>query len=425
MMRKVHRAGRIEGSVRVPGDKSGSHRALMLSALAGGESTISGLSEGHDVVATSNIVCQLGASRYDDNDLVHVVGPVSGLQPSTTDLDCTNSGTTMRLMAGITASLDGQCRLVGDASLSQRPMDRVAHPLQLMGALVSGVGDRVTAPLLIRGRPQLRAVHYVVPTASAQVKSSILLAALVADGVTTVVENIRTRPTSEEMLRRAGVRVESVDEQAGRKVSIWPGRPRATHWVIPGDPSQAAFFVVLAAIHEDANLRVLEVDNSRERVGFLTVLERMGADLVRHLSDSRATLEVRSSSLTATEIHSSEIPSVDEVPILTVAAAAAQGTTAFLDMGELRLKESDRFEGSLALARALGCHAWSEGENFYVDGLGSAGAFSPFEIDAGLDHRMVMSSAVAGVAGHGCTIVGADTVSSSYPRFFDDLEGLR
>jgi 3-phosphoshikimate 1-carboxyvinyltransferase len=208
-------------------------------------------------------------------------------------------------------------------------------------------------------------------------------------------------------------------------VTLKPGRPTTASWQIPGDPSQAAFFCVLGAVHPDAHIEILNVDSSVERSGFVAVLQRMGATLTREARGHYSSLVSSSSELAATEIHAHEIPSVDEVPVLTVAAAAAKGVSAFRGMGELRLKESDRFEGSMSLARSLGCRVWSEGDDFFVEGLGSSSAFVGFEIDAALDHRLVMSAAVAGAAGRGCTIVGAETVASSYPQFFHDLDSLQ
>ena len=425
MMRRVETCASLHGTVRVPGDKSASHRAIMLSALAAGESTIEGLSPGLDVAATSQIMVQLGARRHDVDGLVVIEGPDEGLRPSERPLWCGNSGTTMRLVSGIVSSLEGTHHLEGDPSLSRRPMDRVAIPLGLMGATVTGEGARVTPPLTIHGRSDLRAIDYHVPTASAQVKSAILLAGLYAQGTTSVHEDVRTRTTTEDMLDQAGVSLTSHDVGEGRRVTLAPGRPRSHAWRVPTDPSQAAFFCVLGVIHPHADIEIVDVEDSPERIGFLRVLQRMGADLVERPGSSGVTLRARSSGLHATEIHSREIPSVDEVPVLSVAAAAAAGVSAFRDMGELRLKESDRFEGSMALARLLGCEVWSEGDDFFVRGLASADAFSSFAINAGLDHRIVMSSAVAGAAGHGCDIDGSDTVSSSYPGFFEDLGRLR
>ncbi len=425
MMRRVEAQAGLSGTIRVPGDKSASHRAIMLSALAPGESTIEGLSPGLDVAATSQIMVQLGASRRDDAGIVHVTGPANDLHASDDALQCGNSGTTIRLVSGIVSSLDGTHRLEGDASLSRRPMDRVAVPLRLMGASVTGEGPRVTPPLVVHGTSNLRGIEYYVPTASAQVKSALLLAGLRAGGPTIVHEGIRTRTSTEDMLRLAGVSVLSTDVGAGRRITLSPGRPQPQAWRVPTDPSQAAFFCVLGLIHARADIEILDVEDSPERIGFVHVLSRMGADITMTPGTSGSTLRVRSSTLQATELHATEIPSVDEAPILTVAAAAANGVSIFRDMGELRLKESDRFEASVALARLLGCRVWSEGDDYFVEGLGSAQRFAPFSINAGLDHRIVMSSAVAGTAGRGCDIDGADTVGSSYPGFFDDVTSLR
>jgi 3-phosphoshikimate 1-carboxyvinyltransferase len=396
----------------------------MIGALASGASTIRGLSTGRDVTATAQIMEQLGAIFNEEDGVITVVGPLEGLRASDAALDCGNSGTTMRLLAGIVAGVPGEHQLVGDASLSQRPMDRVAEPLTLMGAQVHGEGDRLHAPLHVLGNHGLRGIHYDVPMASAQVKSAILFAALGASSPTTVVENVRTRPTSEEMLSRAGVAVVSIEDGDGRSVTVQPGRPLARNWLVPGDPSQAAFFAVLGCIHPDADIDVLDIDSARERVGFLGVLQRMGATMALRDNDATTSFTVRSSHLTATEVHANEIPSVDEVPVLVVAAAAAEGLSIFRDVGELRVKESDRFEGSLSLATSLGCRAWAEGDDLFIEGLGSASRFADFEVDASLDHRMVMAGAVAGCAGAGCSIGGAETVASSYPNFFDDLERL-
>ena len=414
----------LHGSLRVPGDKSSSHRALMLSALASGPSTIAGLSPGQDVAATSAIMVQLGASRHDEGNRVTIVGPTNGLVASTDPLECANSGTTMRLLAGIVSGVAGQHTLVGDASLSTRPMDRVATPLNLMGASVSGRGEQVTAPLHIVGSSRLHGIDYVVPVASAQIKSAILFAALSAAGPTSVHEDVLTRTTSEDMFRLAGLSVHVDEAAGGRTITLSAGRPTAREWLIPGDPSQAAYFAVLGAIHDCAVLEVLDVDGSAQRTGFVEVLARMGAALTRVAGVSGETLHSQSSQLVATEINAQEIPSLDEVPILSVAAAAATGISAFRGMGELRVKESDRFAGSMALAQALGCRVWDEGDDFFIEGLGSASSFSAFSFDAALDHRMVMASAVAGCAGSGCHVTGAETVSSSYPHFFDDLASL-
>lgn len=422
---RVNPASHLRGSVRVPGDKSISHRALLLSALASGKSVISGLSRGLDVAATRTIVTQLGADVRDDDGDVVVVSPSTGLSTHEGQLDCGNSGTTIRLLCGVLAGLEGSHRLVGDPSLSRRPMDRVALPLEQMGARVSGVGERRTPPLLVGGRKSLRAIDYDVPQPSAQVKSAVLFAGLHAEGITTVRERVRTRTATEDMLVACGVEVESINEKSGRVVSLHPARPARHHWRVPGDPSQAAFFAVLAAIHRDASLEVLSLDASVERVGFVGVLQRMGARVELVEQGAITSLRAESSMLQACEVHAHEIPSVDEVPVLSVAAAAATGVSVFREMSELRVKESDRFEGSLRLARALGARAWAEEDDLYIEGVGAAERFLDFTFDATLDHRMVMAAAVAGCAGQGASIVGAETVASSYPTFFRDLALLQ
>ncbi len=422
---RVDRAQQLRGSIRVPGDKSASHRALMLSALASGESSITGLSPGEDVAATSVIVGQLGAARHDGDGIIYIEGPEAGLHPATGDLDCGNSGTTMRLMSGVVSSIPGVHELVGDASLSARPMDRIATPLAQMGVVIDGDGPTVTPPLRVQSPEHLRATDYHVPVASAQVKSAILLAGLFADGPTHVYEDVRTRRTTEDMLRQTGITVDSRDISLGREVTVHPGRPSRRDWIVPGDPSQAAFFAVLGAIHPDATLEVLSIENAPERVGFVHVLDRMGAkvSLVDH--ERYAVLHTTSSDLVAAEINSTDVPSLDEVPVLTVAACAAKGVSVFRKMSELRVKESDRFAGSMALAELLGCRAWRKDDDFFIEGLGSAAHFKEFTSKATLDHRMVMASAVAGCAGNGATIEGASTVASSYPHFFRDLALLQ
>ncbi len=300
--REVLAVSRVRGTMRVPGDKSTSHRALILSALASGRSVIRGLSAGEDVRATAQIMSRLGASVKADGAAVIVDGPDEGLRASVDQLECANSGTTMRLLAGVVSAIDGTHTLVGDASLSRRPMDRVAAPLALMGASVSGHGEHCHAPLTVSGSHGLRGVQYDVPVPSAQVKSAVLLAGLSAAGHTVVTEKVRTRSTTEDMLVHAGVALHSVDEGAGRRVTLTPGRPQPHDWDVPGDPSQAAFFVVLGLVHPDAEVVVRDVDASRERVGFVGVLERMGANLRVDSSDGALTLAAASSGLEATEV---------------------------------------------------------------------------------------------------------------------------
>jgi 3-phosphoshikimate 1-carboxyvinyltransferase len=294
-----------------------------------------------------------------------------------------------------------------------------------MGLTIEGTGENTVAPLKIVSPSSLKAISYVVPVVSSQVKSAILLAALFAEGPSSVTENIRTRRHTEEMLQQAGVAITVMNSAEGRVIEIQPGRPLALEWDVPADPSQAAFFAVLGVIHPEASIEIPHVYFAPERVGYVNVLRRMGADIAIDQSNELADLIVSSSSLRATSIHANEIPSVDEVPILVVAACAAQGSTHFEAMGELRIKESDRFAQSVALARALGATVTVSGDDFMVEGLGSASNFRSFLFEAGLDHRMVMASAVAGIAGAGVELDDVSTVASSYPSFFSDVDALK
>ena len=420
-MIRVFRAEKVRGELRTPGNKSVSHRALMISAMSShGISTIRGLSTGTDVRDTEKILGLLGARISWNKDQCLVES--AELRPARTDLYCGNSGTTMRLLAGLLGGIGGSHRLVGDESLSRRPMDRIATPLGEMGIQLDGQGDSVTAPLTL-SVPQkgLRAIDYEVPIPSAQVKSAVLFAGLAATGTTSVYERLRTRSNTESMLRTAGIDVRSENHGQGRLITLTPGNIEPVNWEVPGDPSQAAFWIVLGLIHPDADICVKEVEGGEERNGYIQVLRRMGGDITRS-GEEVCELRAASSALVATDIYSSEIPSVDEVPILVVAASASQGSTRFIDMGELRLKESNRFEESVRLARALGATVTVAGDDFIVDGLGSAEAFESFTFDGLLDHRLVMAAAVAGAAGSGSMITSEGAVESSYPDFFSELE---
>jgi 3-phosphoshikimate 1-carboxyvinyltransferase len=409
--------------IATPGDKSISHRALMLSAMADGASTIRGLSNGEDVARTSTILGQLGATIVRTIDDVVVTGPSGGLRASTEELYCGNSGTTIRLLLGMLSGIEGIHRITGDSSLSRRPMDRVAIPLGLMGIQISGQGDKLTPPLVVEGKRGTRAISYEMPQASGQVKSALLLAGLFADGSTTVSEDVRTRSNTEEMLQLAGITVTSVERGKGRTVTVKPGRPQPREWNIPGDPSQAAFFVVAGLIHPQGDVQIADIYDGAERLGFLSVLSRMGGAITRKPSPFGLRLQIRHSRLRGTTIHSSEIPSVDEVPALVVAACAADGESRFIAMSELRVKESDRFAESIRLAEALGSKVSIEGDDFVVTGLGSSRHFLRFEFEAPDDHRMAMSSAIAAYCGQGGVVFGAESVETSFPGFFELLTG--
>lgn len=416
-------APRLRGLVITPGDKSISHRALMISALANGKSVIRGSSQGADVLATTSIVSQLGATISGGHETV-VFGPPNGLRATPKTLECGNSGTTIRLLMGLLTGVAGTHQFDGDESLRRRPMNRVANPLELMGVKFEGTSGDLFAPFQMFTDGHPRALNYHVPVPSAQVKSAILFAALAASAPTTVVEETLTRANTEEMLVEAGVSLSVSEERGVRTIRVNPGRPQAHEWDIPQDPSQAAFFVVAALIHPDADLEFRNIYGGVERNGYLEVLTRMGARIDRENDKQTLSLRVRSSSLQGTVIHSREIPSVDEVPILVVAAAAAEGMTSFLDMSELRVKESDRFANSVALAQSLGAEVSVDGDSFTIIGMGDSRLFRATASSHAGDHRMTMATAIAGLCGNGAIIEFPESTHSSFPTFFDLVASL-
>jgi 3-phosphoshikimate 1-carboxyvinyltransferase len=415
----------LVGSVRVPGDKSISHRALLLAALAEGESTITGLSDGDDVHRTLMAIAALGADVADEDGTVRVTGGRARLHPAAEPLDLGNSGTGMRLLTGVLAGIEGTTVLTGDTSLTSRPMDRVAQPLEAMGATVAGQGERCLPPVQITGG-HLRAIDYRPPMASAQVKSAILLAGVTAEGETVVREPVPTRTHTEDMLARAGATISVTDEDGERVVRVHRSRLRPGTTSVPGDPSQAAFWIVGGLVVPGSTVTVPDVYLGPQRAGFLDVLRRMGAAIdVRDQSGETGTVISRTTALQGTEIRAEEIPSLDEVPILAVAAAVAQGQSRFVDVGELRVKESDRLAGTVAMLEAFGADASVEGDDLIVAGGATIRAA---QFDSAGDHRMAMAMAIAGTACPSTedvtTITGWGSVGTSYPRFSIDLSTL-
>ncbi|HWE56413.1 MAG TPA: 3-phosphoshikimate 1-carboxyvinyltransferase [Acidimicrobiales bacterium] len=409
----------LRGSLRVPGDKSISHRALLLAARADGTSRISGLSPGADVMATLAAMSAFGAGIESSGGTVTVLG--GRLHEPETVIDVGNSGTGIRLMAGWAAGLEGLSVLVGDRSIARRPMGRVTEPLRRMGAGIDGRDDGRLPPLVIRGGG-LHGIDYAPPVPSAQVKSALLLAGLAADGPTTVRESLPTRVHTEQMLATCGVRIETVPGA----VTVYPGPLAPADFAVPGDPSQAAFWVVAACITPGSDLTVEQVYVGPHRAGFLDVLERMGADievLDRDPATAVADIRARTSELSATDVGGAEIPDlIDEIPVLAVAAAHASGTTTFRDAAELKVKESDRIAAMVAALGGVG--ATIEG---HADGLSVTGRGSPLPggtVDSVGDHRVAMALAVAALASSGpVRVEGWDCVGTSYPGFERDLEG--
>ena len=417
---------RYRGTVHTPGEKSISHRAVLIGALAEGASVIHGLSDGADVAASLAAVEAIGArvERFDDGTVV-VHGGRGRLRRPPAPLDCGNSGTSMRLLTGLVAGFDWETELVGDESLSARPMDRVAEPLGLMGATVAGRGTRCQPPLRVRGGV-LHGIDWTSKVASAQVKSAILFAGLSASGMTVVREALTTRTHTEEMLTDAGADLTVEPWGEGRIVRLRASSLKPVERTVPGDPSASAFFVVAGCVVPDSAIDVAGVYSGPARLGYVSVLQRMGASITLDPGDpGTSTITATAGPLRATEVRASEIPSLDEVPALAVAAAVAEGTTVFSDVGELRVKEVDRLVAVAAMVEAFGARASIEGDTLSITGRG--GPLRGARFDSLGDHRMAMAAAVAALAarpGERSLITGFGAVATSYPTFAEDLARL-
>lgn len=419
----VHPAPALAGTVVLPADKSIAHRAALLAALADGESEIVGYSDAADPQSTLACLRALGvpAEARDGSVLVQGHGP-QGFQAPAAPLDCGNSGTTMRLLMGVLAGQRFSATLVGDASLSARPMRRVAEPLGQMGARIT-LNDG-HAPVRVEGGT-LRGITYRLPVASAQVKSAVLLAGLLARGTTTVIEPAPTRDHTERMLG-----LPSLEIGGARHVSVEGGTPvRARLRVVPRDFSAAAFFLVAASVAEDALVEMKSVGLNPTRTALLDVLRAMGARV--EISGERerggepvADVRVRASGgLTGVEIGGALVPNlIDEIPALAVAAALAEGRTVIRDAAELRVKETDRIAATAAFLRAMGAEVRE-----LTDGLEIAGG-RPLRgavVEAAGDHRIAMAAAIAALSASGpTTIRGASAAAVSFPGFWDALDAV-
>jgi 3-phosphoshikimate 1-carboxyvinyltransferase len=419
----------LQGTLQIPGDKSISHRALMLGALAEGKTTIRGLLLGEDPRSTAACFTAMGAEISELNtELVTVTGIGLGqLQEPVGVLDAGNSGTTMRLMLGILASHpDRFFTVTGDDSLRSRPMSRVVKPLAEMGAQIWGRKSNSLAPLAIRGQA-LQPIHYHSPIASAQVKSAILLAGLMTYGRTTVTEPALSRDHSERMLRAFGAQIDIDPETRSATVTGYPTL-RGQGVIVPGDISSAAFWLVAGAIVPGSELYIENVGVNPTRTGILVALELMGADIT--LENQRevagepvADLRVKHSKLQACEISGDLIPRlIDEIPILAVAAVFAVGTTVIKNAEELRVKESDRIQVMAAALTKMGAKVTELPDGLEITGSGSlVGA----QVDSYTDHRIAMSLAIAALMAKGVTKIDrAEAASISYPTFFDSLRSI-
>ena len=423
-------SGPLTGRIRVPGDKSISHRSLMFGALAVGRSRISGLLEGEDVLATAAALRAMGAiiDKDGDNWIVDGVGVGTLLQPQQA-LDMGNSGTSTRLLMGLVASHGITATFTGDASLSRRPMGRVIDPLSTMGAsFTSAPGG--TLPLVMEGMQPAVPISYRLPVASAQVKSAVLLAGLNTPGTTTVIEPVPTRDHTERMLRGFGVDVQ-VEEQDGERVIKLTGPCDLTPCdiIVPGDPSSAAFFAVAASVVPGSDLVIENVGLNPTRDGIFRVLKQMGAS-IDYLEEREvggepvADLRVRHTQLQGIEVDPAIAPSmIDEFPVLFVAASLAQGTTRTSGLEELRVKESDRLSAMAAALKLAGADVEETEDGLTVHGTGGKPLAGGGTVTTHLDHRIAMSMAVAGLASaSGVEIDSTEPIATSFPNFMALME---
>lgn len=427
---KVKSVSPFTAELEVPGDKSISHRAVMFAGLSNGICEIEGFLPSEDCWCTVEAMRALGVQIDVLEEGEHgpsklrVKGNSGRFEAPTEPVYCGNSGTTMRLLSGILAAQPFETELHGDASLTRRPMDRIAKPLRLMGAEIEGRGDRCTAPLKIRGTAEIQPIHYESPVASAQVKSAILLAGMFANGKTSVSEPYLSRDHTERMLHY--LLVKTVRE--GNTVSIWGGQtPESRDLRVPGDISSAAFWIVAAAARPKSRLRVRNVGLNPTRSGILHALIRMGARLNECIDEENGepvgSVEVNGGSLRGIEIGGDEIPKlIDEIPIIAVAGALAEGKTVIRDAHELRVKESDRISAVAENLRRMGVEVQE-----FADGMEITGGakLQGATVDSLGDHRIAMAFAIAGLYAEGETIVrDVECVNTSYPGFEAELKQL-
>jgi 3-phosphoshikimate 1-carboxyvinyltransferase len=432
-MRHVIRPpSRIEGTVVLPGDKSISQRAVLLNSIAGGSATVSNFSSGHDAASMVRGLRALGARIQRLRPAVAPCNGVSlvvrgmgryGLSEPSRVLNVGNSGTAMRMLAGLMAAQPFFGVISGDRSLRSRPMTRIVRPLTQMGAQIMGRGDSSLAPLAIRGG-ELKAIDYTLPVASSQLKSSILIAGLYAVGQTAITQPAASRDHTERMLRSMGADL----EVEGLRVAVRPSELSSLDVRVPGDISAAAFWLVAACCHPSARIRVQGVGINPTRTGVLDVLKAMGARIrLENVRDEGgepvADLIAESSDLAATEIRGDTIPQViDELPVLALAACFARGTTLIGDAAELRVKESDRIRSTVRSLSSLGAKIEERPDGMVIQGVNRlAGS----ECNSEGDHRIAMTLGIAGLLTRGETVVGgAEAASVSYPDFWDTLASL-
>lgn len=415
----------LSGKLKVPGDKSISHRSIMFGALAKGTTRVHDILRGEDVLSTMAVFRELGVTIEDKGDevVVHGVG-FDGLRAPQERLDMGNSGTSIRLISGVLAGQPFSAEMFGDDSLSKRPMDRVTKPLRQMGVDISGQTERDLPPLKITGSDQLIPINYTLPVASAQVKSALIFAALQADGESVITEKEKTRNHTEDMIQQFGGEI-SVN---GKEIRIKGGQSfTATDVTVPGDISSAAFFLVAGLIIPNSEITLKNVGINETRTGIIEVIQAMGGDLT--LSDvdevaKSATLTVRTSQLTPTEISGDIIPRlIDELPVIALLATQANGTTVISDAEELKVKETDRIQVVADMLNDMGADITPTDDGMIIKGKTNLNGAT---INTQGDHRIGMTAAVAAllVTDGDVILERSEAIQTSYPAFFEDLSHL-
>lgn len=424
-MKLLTNVSQLKGTLRVPGDKSISHRSIMFGSLAKGTTTVHDILRGEDVLSTMQVFRDLGVDIQDDGNIVTITGVgFDGLKAPKNKLDMGNSGTSIRLISGVLAGQDFTVEMFGDDSLSKRPMDRVTIPLRQMGVEVSGQTDRDLPPLTMRGSKALKPIHYQLPVASAQVKSALIFAALQADGESVIIEKEKTRNHTEDMIVQFGGAI----DVNGKEIRIKGGQEfTGQDVVVPGDISSAAFWLVAGLIVPNAKVTLENVGINETRTGIIDVIKEMGGKMtilnVDEIAKS-ATITVETSELHGVEIGGEIIPRlIDELPIIALLATQANGTTIIRDAEELKVKETDRIQVVADALNAMGADITPTDDGMIIKGKTPLhGA----KVNTFGDHRIGMMTAIAAllVSDGDVELERAEAINTSYPSFFNDLEVL-
>ena len=424
-MKLLTNVSQLKGTLRVPGDKSISHRSIMFGSLAKGTTTVHDILRGEDVLSTMQVFRDLGVDIQDDGNIVTITGVgFDGLKVPKNKLDMGNSGTSIRLISGVLAGQDFTVEMFGDDSLSKRPMDRVTIPLRQMGVEVSGQTDRDLPPLTMRGSKALKPIHYQLPVASAQVKSALIFAALQADGESVIIEKEKTRNHTEDMIVQFGGAI----DVNGKEIRIKGGQEfTGQDVVVPGDISSAAFWLVAGLIVPNAKVTLENVGINETRTGIIDVIKEMGGKMTISNVDEiakSATITVETSELHGVEIGGEIIPRlIDELPIIALLATQANGTTIIRDAEELKVKETDRIQVVADALNAMGADITPTDDGMIIKGKTPLhGA----KVNTFGDHRIGMMTAIAAllVSDGDVELERAEAINTSYPSFFNDLEVL-